>query len=80
MTDDERQELKDKLLMADLTLKTKQATWETPRNIAILAGTVAALAAAIGGWTGYKIASAPTGQPIILPPGTTITVPANPAR
>lgn len=79
MTDDERQELKDRLLMADLTLKTKQAAWETPRNVAILAGAVAAIAAALGGWTGYKIASAPSAASFTFPPGTTITVPATPA-
>ncbi|HEY2132222.1 MAG TPA: hypothetical protein VGH36_04495 [Acetobacteraceae bacterium] len=33
--------------------------WETPRNIAILAGTVAAITAAIAGTLGYKIAATP---------------------
>ncbi len=37
----------------DLNLKTKQAFWETPRNITILLATVATLA----GLFGYKIGS-----------------------
>ena len=37
----------------DLNLKTKQAFWETPRNITILLATVATFA----GLFGYKIGS-----------------------
>lgn len=81
MTDEEREELKDKLMQADLNLRQKQTAWETPKNIAILAGAVAALAAAIGGWTGYRIgqtAGTPAVQQLILPPGTTIQTPPAP--
>jgi hypothetical protein len=33
---------------ADLSLKTRQAFWETPRNIALLVTTVAAVAGLLG--------------------------------
>ncbi len=59
MTDDEERELKGQLMQADLDLKRKQAFWETPRNIAILLGTVAAITAAIAGTLGYKLGSQP---------------------
>lgn len=63
-------------MQADLALKTRQAAWETPRNIAIMVGTVAAISAAIAGWTGYQIGrSPPAPQQIVLPPGTIIQVP-----
>jgi type II secretory pathway component PulM len=55
MTNDERQELKDTLMQADLKLKQAQAFWETPRNLAILVGTVAAIAGVLG----YKLGSQP---------------------
>jgi len=59
MTDDEEKTLKQELLMADLDLRRKQATWETPRNIALLAGAIAAVTAAVFGVLGYKIGSIP---------------------
>jgi len=70
MTDDEQKELEQELLMADLTLRRKQVAWETPRNIAILAGAVAAIAATVGGLAGYKIGQTPAPPPVIinLPP------------
>lgn len=78
MTDEEERELRIAIMQADLQLKTKQGMWETPRNIAILAGSIAAIAAAAGGWLGYtsgRQASVPPTQIIQLPPGTIITVP-----
>jgi hypothetical protein len=82
MTDDEERELRIAVMLADLaskqadfTLKTKQAMWETPRNIALIAAAVATIAAAVGGWIGYSIGSSPAAHTIQLPPGTTITVP-----
>jgi hypothetical protein len=33
--------------------------WETPRNIALLAGAVAAIVAAVAGTIGYELASRP---------------------
>lgn len=50
------------VMKADLNLKTHQAFWETPRNIAILLTAVAAIA----GFLGFKI-----GQKD-LPPATPI--------
>ena len=76
MTDDEERELRIKVMQADLLLKTRQATWETPRNLAIVIGAVAAISAALAGWTGYQVARSPGATQIVLPPGTTITVPA----
>jgi hypothetical protein len=51
--------LKKELLMADIELRRKQIAWETPRNIALLAGALAALFAAIFGVLGYKIGQTP---------------------
>jgi hypothetical protein len=65
VTDAERQERKDELLMADVALRTKQKTWETPRNIAIMLGAWAAIVAAVAGVLGYKIGSAPPQQIIV---------------
>jgi hypothetical protein len=74
MTDAERLDLKDKLLMADLTLKTKQAFWETPRNIVL----IVTAAAGISGLLGYKLGSAPQTITVHLDAPLTIQ-PANPA-
>jgi len=61
-------------MKVDIHLKTKQAFWETPRNITILMGTVAAVA----GYLGYKIHSDPTAppQPIILQMAPSSAAPA----
>lgn len=76
MTDEEERELRIAIMEADLLLKTKQAAWETPRNIAIMVGAVAAISAAIAGWTGYQIGRSPPAPPqLVLPPGTVIQVP-----
>jgi hypothetical protein len=48
VTDDEEKRLKQELLALDVSLRRKQEFWETPRNIAILVGLTAAIAAAIG--------------------------------
>ena len=57
--------------MIDVSLRRKKDTWENPRNIAILAAAVAAIAAAVGGLAGYKIGSSP-------PANITINVPPQP--
>jgi hypothetical protein len=62
MTDDE---LRMRLMQADLDLRKKQIVWETPRNIAIVIGAWAAIMAAVFGVLGYKIGSAPP-QTIIV--------------
>jgi hypothetical protein len=62
--------LKLELLKMDIELRRKQIAWETPRNIAILAGAVAAIAATVGGLAGYRIGQTPPQQIIInVPPG-----------
>jgi len=72
VTDDERQALKDELLMVDLALKKKQAFWESPRNLAI----IVAAAAGIAGVLGFKLGQRePLAQQLVFPPGTIITVP-----
>lgn len=55
--DDEERELKVTLMRADIELRRKQIVWETPRNLAILLGTWAAIMAAVFGVLGYKIGS-----------------------
>lgn len=49
--------------------------WETPRNIAIMVGAVAAISAALAGWTGYQVGRSPATTQVVLPPGTVIQVP-----
>lgn len=73
---EEERELRMALMRADIDLKRKQFIWETPRNIAIIVGTVAALTAAFAGVLGYKIGSqAPQtinvhlDAPLIVQPG-----------
>ena len=59
MADDEEKQLRLELLAADLKLRRKQEFWETPRNIAILVGVSAAIAAAIGFWLGRESVAPP---------------------
>lgn len=73
MTDDERQDLKDALMAADLNLKAKQGFWETPRNIAL----IVAAAAGIAGVLGFKLGQQEPHQPqIIFQPGSIQVLPA----
>ena len=67
-----------KLKQADLGLKQKQAFWETPRNLVVIIGAIAAAVAAIAGLAGYKLGQNTQQQPIIiqLAPGV---VPVQPA-
>jgi len=61
--------LKLELLKMDIELRRKQIAWETPRNIAILLGTMAAIFAAVFGVLGYKIGQTPPAPIVIqLPP------------
>jgi hypothetical protein len=64
--DEERAEydLRMEVMQLDKALKAKQGFWETPRNLAIVVGAVAALCAAIFGTLGYKLGSQP--QQIIV--------------
>ncbi len=64
MEEDAEQRLKLDLMQMDLNLKTKQAFWETPRNIAILVATVAAIAGTLGFKIGQTPPPAPT--PIVI--------------
>lgn len=68
MTDDEEKQLRQELLAVDLNLRRKQEFWETPRNLAILVGVTAAIAAAIGFWLGRQSSAplAPTIRPAAL--------------
>ncbi len=59
----------------DVELKQKQVVWETPRNLAVLVATVAALSTALG----YKLGSQPQVIQVQLPsPLPTLAVPATP--
>ena len=76
MTDDEERELRVAVMQADLRLKSKQAFWETPRNLVLIIGA----ATGIAGLLGFKLGQREpvTAQPtqIVLQPGSIITVPA----
>jgi hypothetical protein len=62
--------LKLELLKMDIELRRKQTFWETPRNLAIVLGAMAAIFAAVFGALGYKIGQTPAPPPVIinLPP------------
>ncbi len=48
LSEEAEHELKVAIMQADLNLKTKQVFWETPRNLAIVVGAVAAVAGVLG--------------------------------
>jgi hypothetical protein len=74
----ERIELKDRLLMADLNLKTRQAFWETPKGFAAVIAALAITIGAIAGVLGYKIGSAPPQQIIVHLDAPLLVQPAKP--
>jgi hypothetical protein len=55
MSDVTESDLRMAVMKADLLLKTKQTFWETPRNLALIIGAVAAIA----GLVGFKLGSQP---------------------
>lgn len=65
------------VMRADLTLKQKQSFRETPRNLALIIGAVAAFTAAFAGLIGFKLGQRESAGRIILrlPQGTTISIP-----
>lgn len=75
MTEDEERELRIAIMQADHLLKTRQAFWETPRNIVLIVAAVAGIAGVLGFKLGQR---EPVAQIIQLPPGSTITVPSRP--
>jgi hypothetical protein len=58
--------LKLELLKMDIELRRKQTFWETPRNLAIVLGAMAAIFAAVFGALGYKIGQTPSQPPVII--------------
>jgi hypothetical protein len=63
VTEDERNDIKDRILIMDEKLRAKQLVWETPRNLAILVGAVAA----VSGLLGFKLGQRePAVQPVYL--------------
>jgi hypothetical protein len=77
MTPDDESDLKESLMRADLALKTKQAFWETPRNLAIIFGAFAAIVATLAGLAGYKFGQqSATPTQIIFQPGSIVAPPS----
>jgi hypothetical protein len=76
LTPDARRELEERVMTIDATLETKQAFWETPRNIALLLAAVAAIIGGIAGVLGYKIGQNSPPTQIIFQPRS-IVVPAS---
>ena len=76
MTDDEERELRVAVMQADLRLKSKQAFWETPRNLVLIIGAATGIAGLLGFKLGQRepVIAQPT--QIVLQPGSIITVPA----
>ncbi len=58
-------DLKVDVMRADLKLKEKQSFWETPKAIAIIVATTAAIFSALAGFAGFKLGSQPP-QTIIV--------------
>jgi hypothetical protein len=66
MTDEEEKRLRQALLAVEFNLRRKQEFWETPRNLAILVGVTAVIAAAVGFWLGRESTTpAPLVRPIV---------------
>lgn len=84
MTDDERQDLKDRIMQAQLDKITfdkehasRQATWDLRKFvITTVVSTVLALAAAVG--AGVAIGNYLAHREPTFPPGTVITIPPAP--
>jgi len=64
------------VMRADLKLKDKQAFWETPRNLVVVIGAIAAATAAIAGLAGYKLGQGSPPVQIIFQPGSIVAPPA----
>lgn len=75
MTDEEERELRISIMHADLSLKQKQAFWETPKGFAAVIAALAVTVGAIGGVVGYQIGRSPP-QQIIFQPGSITVQPA----
>ena len=65
-----------KLKQADLGLKQKQAFWETPRNLVVIIGAIAAAVAAVAGLAGYKLGQGSAPVQVIFQPGSIVAPPA----
>jgi hypothetical protein len=72
---DEERELKVTLMRVDLDLRREQIVWETPRDIALVVGTVAAITA---GTPGYKLASQPPPTMVVHLDAPPVVQPAKP--
>ncbi len=55
LTEDERLELQERIMVAEAKLKERQSFWETPRNLAIIVGTAVAFSAAVAGVLGFNL-------------------------
>jgi hypothetical protein len=79
LTDDERLEMQESLMAADLKLKQRQSFWETPRNLVLMFAAFAAIVATVAGLAGYKAGSAPP-PTIIFQPGSIVVQQPAPAQ
>ena len=70
-------ELRIKLMRADITLKQRQAFWETPRNLVIIIGAIVATVSGVVGFVSYRAGQASQPVQIVFQPGS-IVVPAKP--
>jgi hypothetical protein len=80
--DEERADynLKVAIMQADLNLKKQQSIWETPRNIAILVTSVAAIAGFLGFKIGQKDTPPSPPPQVIFQPGSIQVTPAAPEK
>jgi hypothetical protein len=66
LSHDERLELQESLMRADLDLKVKQAFWETPKGLAAVVAATAVIIGAIAGVLGFKLGQTPPAPPQVI--------------
>ncbi len=81
LPDDERLDLRESLMRADLKLKERQSFWETPRNLVVMFAAFAAVVATVAGLAGYKAGQTSSAPTVIFQPGSIVVQqPAAPAQ
>jgi hypothetical protein len=80
LTEDERLEYQERIMVAEAKLKERQSIWETPRNIAILVGTAVAFGAAVAGVLGFNLGRNSPAPTIVFQPGSIVVQQAAPSQ
>jgi hypothetical protein len=78
VTDDEERELRINLMQTQIELYKAQLRWEPWKALAAMVAAAAVFMGGVLAVSNWVHPSSPPSQQIVLPPGTTITVPAPP--